>query len=263
MSRLIIWISILVTSIPNVVFPQSARPHREAHSHNDYEQPRPLLDALKYGFTSVEADVHWVEGRLLVAHDQPGQNAQTLEKLYLRPLDSLLTAGKGRVYLDSNDPFYLMIDVKTEAVTTYHSIRKALSQFRSLICTKQSCPVKIFISGNRAVSLVLQEGNQGLALDGRPSDLSKGIPSELMPLVSDRYSSWCDWNGSGEPAEHAFDRIRALADKTHQEGKRLRLWAIPDHADAWALLIRAGVDMINTDRLEALHRFLEDQKGSR
>ena len=44
-------------------------PLAQAHAHNDYEHPRPLLDALDHGFTSVEADVWLVDGELLVAHD--------------------------------------------------------------------------------------------------------------------------------------------------------------------------------------------------
>jgi len=40
------------------------RPLPQAHSHNDYEQKRPLLEALDHGFCSVEADVFLVEGSL-------------------------------------------------------------------------------------------------------------------------------------------------------------------------------------------------------
>lgn len=35
-----------------------------AHSHNDYEQRRPLLDALALGFNGAEADIRLVDGRL-------------------------------------------------------------------------------------------------------------------------------------------------------------------------------------------------------
>lgn len=42
-------------------------PLERAHAHNDYEHARPLFDALERGFNSVEADVHLVDGRLLVA----------------------------------------------------------------------------------------------------------------------------------------------------------------------------------------------------
>ena len=67
--------------------PPEASPLSRAHAHNDYEHPRPLLDALDHGFTSVEADVWLVGDELLVGHDLadlvPGR---TLEKLYLDPL---------------------------------------------------------------------------------------------------------------------------------------------------------------------------------
>ena len=46
------------------------RPLINAHAHNDYEHPRPLLDALDHGFCSVEADIYLVEGQLLVAHNR-------------------------------------------------------------------------------------------------------------------------------------------------------------------------------------------------
>src|SRR5256885_4523438 len=55
-----------------------------AHAHNDYEHPRPLLDALDCGFLSVEADVFLVNGQLLVAHDREKTSPQrTLQSLYL------------------------------------------------------------------------------------------------------------------------------------------------------------------------------------
>ncbi|MCZ9341415.1 hypothetical protein NGM37_27000, partial [Streptomyces sp. TRM76130] len=46
-----------------------SRPLWRAHAHNDYEHPRPLLDALDHRFGSVEADVYLVDGQLLIAHD--------------------------------------------------------------------------------------------------------------------------------------------------------------------------------------------------
>src|ERR1043165_1062303 len=60
------------------------RPLIQAHAHNDYEHTRPLWDALAQGFCSVEADIHLVDGKLLVAHDARDVNSErTLEKLYL------------------------------------------------------------------------------------------------------------------------------------------------------------------------------------
>jgi hypothetical protein len=253
----------LLLAIGDGLDAQPVSPQPQAHSHNDYEQPGPLLDALTFGFTSVEADVHWVEGRLLVSHDQPKSDAPSLQDLYLRPLDSLITAGKGRIYPPYDGPFFLMIDVKTEAEITYRAMVEELKNFPSLICMANRCPVKIFISGNRAMTQFGRGAYQGIALDGRPGDLSKGYSVEQMPVISDRYSNWCDWDGQSKPAENAFERIRELADKTHREGKRLRLWAIPDHEKAWEILLQTGVDLINTDRLSELSRFLQKGKTTK
>src|SRR5262245_43776549 len=40
-----------------------------AHAHNDYEHAHPLADALAHGFRSVEADVLWRNGKIVVSHD--------------------------------------------------------------------------------------------------------------------------------------------------------------------------------------------------
>src|SRR5512135_1483640 len=57
-----LWLSPLFAS------PAQPTPLVHAHAHNDYQHERPLLDALDRGFCSVEADVHLVNGELLVAH---------------------------------------------------------------------------------------------------------------------------------------------------------------------------------------------------
>src|SRR5437763_16102083 len=93
-------------------------PLKNAHAHNDYEHPHPLLDALDHGFCSVEADVYLVADELQVGHTRrdlrPGRN---LEKLYLAPLRERVRANGDRVY-PGGPTVYLLIDVKTDARPT-------------------------------------------------------------------------------------------------------------------------------------------------
>ena len=64
-------------------------PLPQAHAHNDYHHPRPLLDALDHGFCGVEADIFLVDGELLVGHDRTELKPErTLESLYLRYTDT-------------------------------------------------------------------------------------------------------------------------------------------------------------------------------
>jgi len=239
---------------------QNGFPHAVAHAHNDYEHKRPLLDALSYGFISVEADVHLKDGQLKVAHYLPGKSSRTLTELYLRPLDSLLTVNNGTIYPEYRGTFYLMIDYKTESESTYRELQAVLKLFPRLLCTTTHCPVTIYISGNRPVAQIITTGYQGLALDGRPDDLGKGYSSEVMPVISDTYSKWSSWKGKEDLKPEDLDRIRDLSERVHAEGKKLRLWAIPDNEKAWEALLAAGVDLINTDKLQELHSFLQ-RKG--
>ena len=107
---------------------KAATPLKQAHAHNDYLHPRPLLDALDHGFCSVEADIFLTPDGLLIGHEQrelwPGR---TLEKLYLDPLRERAKAGGGRIY-PVGPRFYLLIDVKTEAEATYAAPDKKLAR---------------------------------------------------------------------------------------------------------------------------------------
>src|SRR5262245_19946282 len=106
--------------------PTAVKPLPQAHAHNDYEHTRPLLDTLDHGFCSVEADI-WVTPKgLLVAHDRKDLKPdRTLEKLYLDPLSERVKVNGGRVYRDG-PPFYLLIDVKTDADSTYEALDNVL-----------------------------------------------------------------------------------------------------------------------------------------
>jgi hypothetical protein len=250
---------LILLFVPYLVYSQVDLPRQHTHAHNDYEHKRPLWDALANGFISVEADVHLVNNQLLVSHNTPNIKSKTLETLYLKPLDSLLKNNR-IIYPDYKGAFYLMIDCKSEAEATYLAIRNLLKKYPALLCSPESCRVKIFLSGERAIETIKQEGYKGIALDGRPSDLGKGFSEEMMPIISDNFHNWSSWNGTRAPKPDDLSRIQSLANRVHAEGKKLRLWAIPDNELTWTELLKAGVDFINTDKLEELNKFLSSNK---
>src|SRR6188768_1287869 len=107
---------LLSVSLGSAAEPVATRP--QAHAHNDYEHKRPLLDALDHGFCSVEADIYFTNGALLVAHDADKVDPKrTLEALYLDPLRQRVKQNGGSVY-SKGPPFMLLIDFKTEAKST-------------------------------------------------------------------------------------------------------------------------------------------------
>jgi glycerophosphoryl diester phosphodiesterase len=238
-----------------------------AHAHNDYVHERPLLDALDQGFVSVEADVWLIDGELYVYHDLPERPAESrrLEELYLKPLLKRVTRNQGDVYPGYAAPFYLMIDFKSEAVSTYEALLPLLMKYSDMLATVSNGnedsgkPVKVFISGSRPVNQVMKAEVAFAAIDGRPEDLGKGFDPALMPVVSQSMLKYSRWRGAGDMPEADKYKIKALADRAHAEGKKLRLWANPDTENGWKILMELGVDLINTDKLEAFSRFMREE----
>jgi hypothetical protein len=255
------------------------QPLEQAHAHNDYEHGRPLLDALDHGFTSVEADVYLVGDQLLVAHDPEDlRPARTLEALYLDPLAERARANRGSVYDGYDGVFQLLIDIKTEPVSTYLRLHEVLADYRRTVTgfrmtsagyRAQEKAVMAVISGNRPMDLMARQRVRYAGYDGRLSDLTSGADQDFMPLVSDNWTRNFTWTGDGPMPEAERARLQQIVQTAHADGRRIRFWATPDapgpQRDAvWRELLAAGVDHINTDDLAGLQAFLTaaDEQGT-
>ena len=250
-------LSILVT-LTFVAHAQTPLPR--AHAHNDYEHTRPLLDALDQGFGSVEADIYLVNGELLVAHDpQDVKPERTLEKLYLSPLKKRFDERKE--ILQGLKTLILLVDIKSEAVTTYQALEKKLDPYKSMLTaftsdTIETNAVTIILSGNRPRDNVAAQPRRWVAIDGRLPDLQTNPPRSLIPLISDNWNNHFKWKQGAFPDDEAT-RLKNLVAKAHDQGRIIRFWAIPDRPDAWEILHTAKVDLINTDRLADLAALLK------
>lgn len=245
---------------------RSALGLERAHAHNDYEHERPLLDALSYGFKSVEADVWLVGEELLVAHDlnevKPGRN---LQSLYLEPLREIVERNRGSVYRRDPDYLTLLVDIKSEPVSTYLELDEALRSYRRMLTTFEAGgvadgAVTVIVSGNRPRLVMEQQSVRHAAYDGRLSDLGVTTDQAFMPLISDNWTNNFTWMGDGPMSSGEREKLRSIVSTAHSNGQRVRFWETPDRAPqreaVWRELLAARVDHINTDHLAALEKFL-------
>jgi hypothetical protein len=236
-------------------------PLTNAHAHNDYEHSRPLLDALAQGFCSIEADVHLVKGKLLVAHDlKDAKPERTLEALYLEPLRQRARQNGARIYRDG-PVITLLVDVKSEAVPTYLALDTLLKHYADIFTRFESDrtepkAVMAIISGNRAREVMAQQGTRYAALDGRLPDLQLSQPASLVPLISDNWRTHFQWLGEGAWSAAEEQKLRTIVMTAHKQGRKVRFWGTPDRVEVWSALAKAGVDLINTDDLSGLRAFL-------
>jgi len=235
-----------------------------AHAHNDYEHKRPLFDALDRGFCSVEADVHLVDGQLLVAHNRlQVKRGRTLRSLYLDPLRERVQTNGGRVY-PGGPEFTLLVEFKGDWRTSYPVLREILKQYAGMLTTfgsgaTQTNAIRAIITGHPAKEMFAGESVRYASLDGDLADLDSGVSSDLIPWISSNWRRSFKWRGSGPMPEAEKAKLKAIVAKAHQQGRRVRFWGAPDQPVIWGEMLANGVDLINTDDLEGAQKFLLKQ----
>ncbi len=242
----------------------SPKPLLRAHSHNDYMHQRPLLDALDNGFCSVEADIHLVDGKLLVAHDlDKTKSDRTLEALYLDPLLSRVKANGGRVY-KNGPPCTLLIDFKTDGKTTYPVLDQVLAKYAEMLTVfKDGVPtpgaITVIIDG--ANEQIAAQSVRYAAIDGSLPDLDSDRPATLVPWISLNWTTVFKWKGQDAMPEDERTKLREMVKKAHDKGRKIRFWGLPIRSTVWPELYDAGVDLLNADNLPGMKDFLFAREG--
>lgn len=230
--------------------PADRQPLERAHAHNDNLHDRPLFDALAAEFTSVEADVYLVGDQLVVGHDPDDPRpARTLQALYLDPLRERIRQ-RGGVHRADERHFQLLVDVKTEAESTWAVLDRVLAEYDDILRTHSPAdtvvdrPVSLVVSGNRARASMEQVPTRYAGYDGRiPDHLDDPAPPAFLPLVSQSLALM----------QQPLDDV---VEQAHASGRTVRFWNVPATTQTWSRLLAAGVDWINTDDLSGLAGFL-------
>lgn len=218
------------------------------HAHNDYAQHRPLLSAaLQAGMTSIEVDVYPRRGKLCVAHLPLFLGGKIdLEEGYFKPLNAMDTLPY---------PLILMIDIKDRSEQAYVLIRELAERYSGLVTwfdvqgrVARPGRVELLLSGSKPWQAMAADTLLPARMDAGPDRLGSLLwTAALAPRLSLRYPF--RWRGRGAMPEREQALLRDWVQKTHDDGRQLRFWAIPQRPAVWEALLDAGVDWLNIDNV--------------
>lgn len=225
-----------------------------AHSHNDYLQKIPFWEAYYAGFGSIEADVFPVKGKLLVAHTEKELSPErTLESLYLINISKQIKMNKGNIYPEADKKLQLLIDIKNEYKTALKIFMASLRKYPEIT----GCPgIKIVITGERPQPGDFKNYPDYLYFDGDPDKNYTDDQLKRIGIFSADLKDLIQWNGKGTPREEETEKIRNTVEKAHRQQKQIRFYGAPDFPNAWINLMNMNVDLINTDHIPDLKKFL-------
>ncbi len=226
---------------------------KQAHSHNDYEQAQPFFLAYQEQFGSIEADIHLVNGKILVGHDNKSlTETRSLEELYLKPLATAIQKNAGQVYYNQQG-LQLLIDVKTAAEPTLVALVDLLKQYPSLTNCKN---LKLVISGNRPSEEKWKNYPAYIWFDGRLSQTYSEDALNKTALLSDDFGTYVKAKFPLQFTEAEQAKIQAVLAKAKAAGKPTRFWGAADDTATWKKMMDWGLDYINTDHIIGLSDFL-------
>lgn len=246
----------------------------------------PLLTAISFGVSSVEADVWLVNETLFVGHDMAALTPdRTFDTLYIQPLLKVLAAQNPKSPFTVNQtvpngvfdtspstPLQLLVDIKTNGTEALPFILKALQPLRSAgyLTTSRN--------GNLTTSVVTVIGTGNSPLDGvkalEPRDYFFDAPltqlndaslnttwdATLSPIASTDYGAVVGWSGLATISDGQRNIITTLVKDAHTRGIEARFWDTPGwpiiaRNNVWKELLKDGVDWLNADDLEAASKF--------
>jgi alkaline phosphatase len=249
-------IAVIVFSILNIAKAQTYNSSR-IFAHNDYAQAIPFYTAYNLNVGFMEADVFLHDGEIFVAHHaREIRKGKTLEALYLAPLVKAVRKNHGSVHEPPQQSLTLMIDLKTEGVSTLAAIVNKLQKYPELLGIPS---LHFMISGNVPDPARWTDFPSYLDFDGRPGIPYTPAQLKRVGMISTNFRDHVKWNGKGRITAEEAEKIRSMMEDVHAKGKKMRFWATPDFETAWKELIRMKMDVIVSDDVTALAAFLNNQ----
>lgn len=192
-----------------------------------------IYTALRKGYISVKAEVQLIDSQLMASSNH------TLEASYLTPLFDRYQENDGRIYKDYSDMFYLFIEINGNENKAHLALEQVLTNYQTMIAgaqwKTQSNPVKVVLidPSPALVKSIAQNPSSLITLEGDYYSIDQGTSQYLMPITGVSY-------------DHLdLKSLRSTARALHRQGKKLRLYDVPDDQGLWKDLIKSGVDFIN------------------
>ncbi|KAG7881427.1 hypothetical protein KL938_003557 [Ogataea parapolymorpha] len=257
------------------------------HSHNDEWRRHPLVDALKVGANSVEADCFYFPNdpdTIYVGHNTAFlKKEQNVDSLYLDHLYDMLkkanvkndTSRKNGIFYTSPETTtYFYIDIKTKGEELLEALNKKLERFlaKGYLTTYDSekdefreGPLTIIITGNYPYNYISSQKLRYTFIDAPLKDLVDPEKARLYPagkISIFSSASLSELTGSHKAlslfnglSTHQLADIEKYISAAHKVGLKTRVWDTPKFTKSikhtvWKQIIALGSDYLNADELK-------------
>jgi alkaline phosphatase len=255
------WLLLFMVGIQSVSAQQKLTANN-GHSHNDYKQKIPLLEAYKAGMGSIEADVFFLNGELYVAHEREEiKTDETLKGRYLEPLVALFRKNGNHAFANPEQKLQLVIDIKEDYPHVMAVLLKQLHKYDTVFNSEiNPSAIKLVLSGNIPPPAEFDKYPRMISFDGKPGTPYTSDQLKRIGMISEDISVYTSWNGKGTPTPPDMKTLETVIAAAHAMGKPFRFWATKSSPNTWKELEEMGVDWLGTDDPTALSNFYNNRE---
>ncbi len=220
------------------------------------------------GIVHYEAEIMYIYGEVYVADQMPDSSNHTLptfRSAYLMPIYSQFKKNEGKVHPDLNDELYLFLNIEYDAKKTYMKLWEQLKPYHEMLTYRSGNDwhqgkVRIVFVGNAPMRILQQERVSFAASQGNIADLDKKTDNKVMPLIGIDFNKDLDWNGIGKMPFDQYTKFKEVIRKSHEQGKKVRVFNCPSDENVWDVLLTGGVDMISTPDIDKFSEFMKKRQ---
>lgn len=237
-------------------------------STQEFNTDKEIWPTFTKGVVHYEAEIMYIYGEVYVTSQMPdsaNHTRPTLRSTYLLPIYSQYKKNQGKVHPNFDDEMYLFLNIKYDPKKTYYQVWEQLSPYHEMLTYRvgpqwHEGKLKVIFVGNAPMRTFQQERVCFVAAQGSVADLDKNYDNKMMPLIGIDFEKEVDWNGVGKMPFDEYKSFKDIVNKAHDQGKKVRVYNLPDDEAIWEVMYTAGVDMISGIDATRFHDFLETKK---
>jgi len=234
----------------------------------EFVNEKDIYSTFTQGVVNYEAQIMYIYGEVYVTSQMPDSATHklpTLRSSYLMPIYSQYKKNGGKVHENYEGEMYLFLNVKFDIKKTYQKIWEQLSPYNELLTYRigpqwHDGKLRIIFTGNAPMKTLQQERVSFAGVQGTVSDLEKNYDSKMMPIIGVDFNNDFSWNGIGKMPFDEFMKFKDIISKSHAQGKKVRVFNCPDEENVWDVLVKSGVDLINSTNAIRFNTFVSQQK---
>ena len=251
------------------------------HALADPRTADPLRAVLRLGLGGLTVPVvPGPHGELFLGPGAP-QPGRTLRRLVLTPLFARAKSRGGRLAVDQQVPFRLVVQfvgANRDAETLLRAYRMLDQQLRDHAALLSHCdgdtlvPAAVTVSVTGIVDvreLLATQRKRYAFADGTFDDIgSPAAPPTLVPMISEPWNRRFGWDGREPISAEERHLLHAMVRSAHEDGRTVRFSGLPTGSRQarraiWTELGAAGVDVIADGDQYGLARHLRRHPVSR